>query len=369
VNASSARLEQCGSDGAQRMGAWERHCGSQAAGAGEAPAGTTLVRQHFSVASEPRERQLPAWRDHLAGMLDVPMVRAQLATGFHGELDTYTLPDLVYHDSRTDPVTLLRSSQRIAGDRMRDYCFHVMVEGIAETETGSPQRRTSTQFVPGILALDMGQAMRMKRPTRAHALAFFLPRTVVESAIPRAEALHGKVISYTSPPARLLREHLHAMHPALSAMDDAEAGHALHVAAELILAAFDRDASQSHSARGAARAAMLGRIKHYIDAHLHSHELAPEKILGSFPVARATLYRLFEQEGGLHAYIRNRRLRKAADELVRSRSAAVAEIGDRLGFSYAADFTRAFRRAYGVPPQEFRALQWQWVDQPCDLSA
>jgi len=327
-----------------------------------APA-ATLQRQRFSVAGEPRERQLLAWREHLSHLLDVPITPSQVAMGFRAELDTYALQDLSYLDSRTDPVTLQRSARHIANDDMRDYCFHVLVQGIADTETGSAQRRRSTQFVPGILALDMGQPMTMKRPTRAHALALFLPRAAVEAAIPHAESLHGKVMAYTSPLARLLREHLRGMHMALPALGDTEAAQALHVAAELMLAAFGKEASQSHSARGAARAVMLGRIKRYIDAHLHSHELAPENILDRFPLARATLYRLFEQEGGLHAYIRNCRLRRAADELAGSRSGAIAELGDRLGFSYAADFTRAFRRAYGMPPQEFRALRLHWLDR------
>ena len=367
MNMPAFWLDRYGSDGAEqlanRVAAWQRH--KHHAGTDAMP----MVRESFSVAGMPRERQLLAWREHLSGMVDVPIVEAQLTLGFRGELDTYALQDIVYLDSRTDPTTLLRTAQHIANDNMRDYCFHVVMEGIAETETGLSQRRRTTQFVPGILALDMGQTMTMKRPTRAHVLAFFLPRAVVEMAIPQAESLHGKAVGYISPMARLLREHLHGMYKALPAMSDAYANQALHVAAELILAAFSKEASQSHSARGAARAAMLGRIKHYIDTHLHSQELAPDKILGSFPLARATLYRLFEQEGGLHAYIRNCRLRKAADELACSRSGAIAEIGGRLGFNYAADFTRAFRRAYGMAPQEFRALKLQWLDQQYDLNA
>ena len=213
MNASIAWLDPCRDDGAQREAqrvvAWERR--------GQPLGGAALIRRSFSVAGEPRERQLPAWRDRLADMLDVPVTQAQLAMGFRGELESYELPDLVYLDSRTDPLPLRRSAQRIAADRMRDYCFHVMVEGIAETETVSPQRRTSTQFVPGILALDMGQTMSMKRPTRAHALAFFLPRAVVEAAIPYAGSLHGQVISCTSPPARRLRDPLQTMHQALPA--------------------------------------------------------------------------------------------------------------------------------------------------------
>ena len=331
-------------------------------------ADAALVRQNFNVANESTQLQVLAWRDYLARFLDMPIARAQVAKGFRGELDTYVLRDMIYLDSRTDPMSQARTAERISGDKMRDYCFHVVVEGIAETEVRSLRSHKSKQFVPGVLALDMNQTMSMKRPTRARVLAFFLPRSVVESAIPDAESLHGKVVAYNSSLACLLRKHLHAMHKALPAMSDIEADDALHIAAELILAAYSKEASQRNSARAAARAAMLGRINHYIDTHLYAYELAPETILSRFPVARATLYRLFKQEGGLHAYIRNCRLREAADELVRSRSTPIADIGGRLGFSYAADFTRAFRRAYGMAPQEFRALELEWLGRQHDLS-
>jgi AraC-like DNA-binding protein len=180
--------------------------------------------------------------------------------------------------------------------------------------------------------------------------------------IPDAESLHGRVVAYTSPLVCMLREHFMALCRHLPAMSDEQAEGALHVTVDLILAAFSKDLRASHSARAAARMAMLGHIKHYIGSHLHGGELAPEKILGHFPLARATRYRMFEDEGGLNHYIRNCRLRAAADELVRSRSIGVAQIGSRLRFNSAADFARAFRRAYGVAPGEFRALGLAWLD-------
>ncbi len=338
------------------------------ANADTASAEATVIRQAFSVASESTQLQVLAWRDYLARILDMPVAKSQVARGFRGELDTYVLQDMIYMDSRTDPMSQARTAACISSDNMRDYCFHVVMEGIAETEVGSSNSCKSKQFVPGVLALDMNQTMRMKRPTRARVLAFFLPRAVVESAIPGAESLHGKVVAYASPLACLLRGHLHAVCGALPTMSDVEVDQALHIAAELIMATYSKEASQSRSARAAARAAMLGRIKRHIDTQLHSHELAPETVLSRFPLARATLYRLFEQEGGLQAYIRNCRLREAADELVRTRSVTIADIGGRLGFSYAADFTRAFRRAYGMAPQEFRALELDWLDRRYDMS-
>ncbi|WP_266159267.1 helix-turn-helix domain-containing protein [Dyella silvatica] len=322
---------------------------------------SSIIRQNFTVANETANLQMLAWSDYVGRILDVPVSRKQVAAGFRGELDTYVLKDMIYLDSRTDPVSQARTLARISNDSMRDYVFHIVVEGIAETVTGSFLQRKSAQFVPGILALDMNQAMRMERPTRARVLAFFLPRPIVEAAIPQAESIHGQVIAYTSPLTHLLREHLIALYRELPTMDEVDAENNLRICAQLILAAFGRQARLSDSARVAARAAMLGRVKHYIHANLHQEELSPDKILSAFPLARPTLYRMFEHEGGLSAYIRNCRLREAADELARSTRLTITQIASRWGFSYASDFTRAFRRAYGVAPQEFRSLGLEWM--------
>lgn len=65
---------------------------------------------------------------------------------------------------------------------------------------------------------------------------------------------------------------------------------------------------------------------------------------------------MFQHEGGLAAYIRHLRLRHAADELVKYPNLRAADIGYGVGFKSASDFTRAFRRAYEVAPQDFRSM-------------
>ena len=314
-----------------------------------------LVRQRFSVTDEAVRLQAPAWSDYVGRILEVPVTRAQVAKGFHGEIDTYVLKDMIYLDSRTDPVAQARTNARISVDNVSDYVFHVAVEGIIETETATSRQFKTAQFMPGILALDMNQPMRMIRPTFAKILAFFLPRAMVESQIIDAPRIHGRVLGYTTPLTRLLLDHLLHLHCHLASMDEDEAEAALRNGAELVLAAFAKQVRLSDNARAAARAVMLGRIRRHVQANLHRPDLSPESILRTFALARPTLYRMFEAEGGLAAYIRNCRLREAAEDLAGAPALAIKEIAEGLSFS-APDFTRAFRRSYGVSPQEFRVL-------------
>jgi AraC-like DNA-binding protein len=334
---------------------------------GDAGEISPVIRQSFSVSNEPVGLQMLAWSDYLARSLDVPISRRNIAIGFRGEIDAYVLKDLVYIDSRTDPVCQARTAARISVDNVRNYVFHVAVEGVVETSVGSRVYRKSSQFTPGILALDMNQPMRMERPTPARVLAFFLPRAVVDAAIPDAESLHGRVIGYTSPLGRILHKQIVTLCRDLSAMHAQNAEAALRTCAQLLIAAFGKQMRLSGGARAAVRAAVHEQVRQYIKANLHRKELSPEEILHAHAMPRPTLYRMFEPEGGLVTYIRHQRLREAVDKLVRFPLIPVSRIAHSVGFSSHSDFTRTFHRTYGAPPVDFRSMGLEWLRASDDV--
>jgi AraC-like DNA-binding protein len=324
---------------------------------GDAP---IMVTNHFTVANEAPELQAQAWREYVGRILDVPVSRSQRKTGFMGEIFTYVLKDLIFLDSRTDAVCQVRNNSFISRDTMRDYVFHVSVAGVIETETARGGRKAA-QFVPGVLALDMNQTMRMVRPASARVLAFFLPRHVVEAAIPDAEAIHGQVVTYSSPLTRLLLDQLTALCQTLHTLEPTALQDALRRCGELILAVFVKQNQLSPGQRASVRAAWQDKIRRYIGANLYRQNLTPEHILETFPLSRPSLYRMFESEGGLAAYIRNCRLFEAANEMMLSPNVAIAQIARDLSFQSPAHFSRTFRSAYGLAPIDFRALQLDWL--------
>ena len=58
----------------------------------------------------------------------------------------------------------------------------------------------------------------------------------------------------------------------------------------------------------AQKAGQLTPTQRYIDKHLDSPRLSADAIARCFGWSRATLYRLFEPDGGLMKYIQRRRL-------------------------------------------------------------
>lgn len=311
------------------------------------------AHDYFSTASESPQQQLLAWRHRIGHILDVPVARSQRESGFQGSIDSYRVADLAFMDCRTDAVLQTRTAARISTDNVRQFVFHVLVDGQIETKTGLYPKHVATQLRPGILALDMGQPMRMER-TDCRLLAIFLPRGMLESVLPEPESIHGNVVEYDSPLARLIPGYLAALSQTAQSADPAGFHDALKTCTMLIAAAFGKRSGRTGGARAAARAAVFGTLRRYIEANLHEPDLSPDSVLLASQLSRPTLYRLFESEGGLATYIRNRRLSQAADELRRYPNKAVVEIAYGLGFNSASDFNRAFRRAFDMSPLDYR---------------
>ncbi|MFM0207230.1 helix-turn-helix domain-containing protein [Paraburkholderia sediminicola] len=314
-----------------------------------------IAHSHFSVQGEAPQRRMLAWRDRVGHLIDVLPSRCDLDRPFQASIDRYQVGELVFTDCRSDLVVLERSLARISTDRVRDFVFHVFLEGGVENVAVRTSPRGPTPSAASILALDMNQPVRMQRQA-CRVLAFFVPGELIQEVFPDPEAIHGRVLHGSTPLERLITEHVATLSRKIACMSADEADGAIRAAAQLLVAAFGRQARLSGDTRAAARAAMFGQVRRYIQAHLTDDELSPESVLNALQFPRPTIYRLFQHEGGVGAYIRHLRLRHAADDLIRHPHLAVIEIAYGLGFKSASDFTRAFRRAYDMAPQDFRAL-------------
>jgi AraC-like DNA-binding protein len=320
----------------------------------EADRSTSLRTSSFSTRTLIVNQQVLAWRKRVGHAVDVPPTKAQLSDGFSATIDLYAAGDGLFTDVRTDAMVLERPVARVSTDTRRDFVFHLYLEGETGNVTGMGRKRSAPGSVPGIVAFDMNQPFRVERPA-CRVLSLFVPRAVVDAGLPDGESLHGRILPFDAPLARVALEHLVATRQRLPALAPNAAADAFTLGGQLLLAAFRQDSSLTGAGRAALQAAVLARVRRFVEANLHQADLTPTQVVEALQLKRATIYRWFEHEGGLGAYIRNRRLREAADELVRFPQLQVTEIAYGLGFKSASDFTRAFRRAFGVSPQDMRA--------------
>jgi AraC-like DNA-binding protein len=335
--------------------------GQQAEGAppampdgGPHPLAPGIVHSHFDTRRAAPIPPLLAWRERVGHVIDVLPSSAEIENPFSASIDRYAVGDLAFTDCRSDRLLLDRSIARISTDRVRDYAFQVFVEGGMESISGHCPHDQNSSAMASLVALDMNQPARMQRST-CRVLTVFAPTALVETVVPDADAIHGRVMENRTPLTHLLVQHVASLADSLPHMSADEAHTALRTSVQLLVVAFGKEARLTGNARAAARAAMVSQVKRYIRANLHQAELSPESLIQALQLPRPTLYRMFQHEGGLRTYIRNLRLREAADELVSFPNLPVTDIAYGLGFKSPSDFTRAFRRAYEISPQDFRA--------------
>ncbi|MBR7673979.1 helix-turn-helix domain-containing protein, partial [Streptomyces daliensis] len=103
--------------------------------------------------------------------------------------------------------------------------------------------------------------------------------------------------------------------------------------------------------------ALRARIHAFIERHLADPGLSPRTVAAAHKISVSYLYKLFNSHGTpVAAWIRHRRLEHCRRDLADPRLASlpVHAIATRWGFTHHAHFSRVFRAAYGIPPQELR---------------
>ncbi|MGA4875561.1 helix-turn-helix domain-containing protein [Streptomyces lydicamycinicus] len=105
------------------------------------------------------------------------------------------------------------------------------------------------------------------------------------------------------------------------------------------------------------RRVLIRPIKNFILGRLHDPHLTPAVIANAHHISVGHLHRLFAtEEATVAAWIRLQRLEAARRDLTDPalHSTPIRAIAARWGFPRAADFSRAFRATYGIPPKDYR---------------
>jgi AraC-like DNA-binding protein len=195
------------------------------------------------------------------------------------------------------------------------------------------------------------------RRTRSDAfrnMALVIPRAMLTARNVDVDSLHGLVLPRELPLTAMLSAHLDALElhaPRLSRRDGEIMGRAT---ISLIAALLERH--QGRSLREAMTHRGRIEVMRYINAHLGDPELTPARLVETFGMSRAALYRMFHADGGIAEVIRERRLTEAAVILGApdAQHVRISEVARRLGFGDDTSFSRAFRTHFGIAPRDAR---------------
>lgn len=103
-----------------------------------------------------------------------------------------------------------------------------------------------------------------------------------------------------------------------------------------------------------------------IDARLQDRDFSVHEITRETGVSRASLYRLFEAQGGVARFIQLRRLQHLRDRLDDRAfdGVSLAELAPTSGFSGESHASRLFKQAFGITPGAYRAASIQGAQTP-----
>jgi AraC-like DNA-binding protein len=109
-------------------------------------------------------------------------------------------------------------------------------------------------------------------------------------------------------------------------------------------------------ARPQIRLTLMERVRQSVRRQLRSPSLGPDKLCREAAMSRSQLYRLLEGEGGAAHYIQHQRLSESFAILCdTSNNLPIGLIAESLCFADASNFSRAFRREFGMSPSDVRA--------------
>jgi AraC-like DNA-binding protein len=181
-----------------------------------------------------------------------------------------------------------------------------------------------------------------------------VPRMLLEPKVGDLDALHGLVLERELPLTAMLAAHIETLVLHARNLTPADAEVAGNATVALISSLVEKHPGVA--TRKATIASPLRQVMQYINANLHDPELGPAKLTEVFGLSRASLYRMFEQEGGVAELIRTRRLTGAAIQLGApgGRERRISEIAREWGFADDSSFSRAFRSHFGLAPSDAR---------------
>jgi AraC-like DNA-binding protein len=311
----------------------------------------SLPHSHFDTSGLPRPQQFAAWREAINVIFDTQTSESRDA-GFRTSVSGYLYGDVVLGSIHTGAQRYDRSNAKIGRDGQDQYVLQFYLGGSCRVRAGAPESCTR----PGDMFIVDAAQLLATETTRSEFLNLAVPRRLLSPLLNAPDQHSMRVLRGTNPTVALLRDHLVALYRHAPQMTIANAQAVMP--ATLQLAASAINASVSPENMPSVQQCVFVSICRHLEERLSDPQLSAEQVAFAYGISRATLYRLFEKQGGFATYVRERRLRRCRAMLAdpARRGISIADIAAEHGFSNAANFARAFRRSIGLSPREVRML-------------
>ncbi|WP_329240675.1 helix-turn-helix domain-containing protein [Streptomyces sp. NBC_01478] len=288
----------------------------------------------------------------------VPLSLGTMAGAFKGSVHSNALgPAVTLSAVKVQGYSVATRTSRLVRTQPRDdFLFSLHLDG--EGALVQDDHEAVLARGGGVL-YDSARPYQLLFPTSHRQLVLQIPRQHLCDRVGRVAEVCGRALPPGGPGVRALAAYVRELAETcenLASTPRAELGVTTVDLLAIVLRAAVGDDAGPRGFPG--RAALLASMQTYVRDHLSDPRLTLTELARFHGVSVRYTNELFAAEGSSPAaFIRAERLRAAHRLLADPRYSAltVSTVATRCGFGDRTTFTRAFVRAYGLPPIAFRA--------------
>jgi AraC-like DNA-binding protein len=304
----------------------------------------------------PAAERFDAWRERMNSTHAPLRLESEHAADFHAHQRLIDLGAVSMWPARFEQLVFLRTPGLIRQSDPEVYHLSLLRGGEARVSWG----RQSNAYRAGDFHFnDSSRPYEIWTQHRSiSSVGVEIPKALLPLPRRTVDLAVGRHLSDRTGPGVLLAQFLTQLAADTSPYRPADGPRLGTVLADLVAATLAHAVGAAETQPPETRTRVLTlQIREFIRRNLHDPELTPSGIAARHHISRGYLHRLFRGDGEtVAAYIRRERLEGAHRDLADPAlgDTPIHVVAGRWGFPHAAEFTRAFRSAYGMPPSEHR---------------
>ncbi|MEU1289734.1 helix-turn-helix domain-containing protein [Kitasatospora sp. NPDC005856] len=321
----------------------------------------------FSSEGVPAKERFDCWRELVSRTRDSD-VTSDHRDDFRADMRRLELGPVTLLRTSFLPTRFHRTARRVRRSDPEVFHLTLLLDGgftltrdAGRTETFGPGNlHMLDSSHPFDLRAFGSRAARTPGDLRIEAVGVDFPTALLPVPPHRLEDLLGRGFSSREGSCALLSEFLLGLDRQAAVLGPAETSRLGGVVVDLVAAWLARELDAEAAVPDDTRQrALVENVRAFVRSHLHDPELTPAVIAAAHHISVSYLHRLFARQSGgetVAAFVRRRRLEKAHRDLADPalRALPVHAVATSCGLPRAAEFSRAFKTAYGLSPREHR---------------
>ncbi|KIZ44973.1 hypothetical protein OO17_08730 [Rhodopseudomonas palustris] len=296
------------------------------------------------------QHRLAAWREALGATATIEIDAAIVAT-FEGEFRTRVIGPLMAVRLCSDTFRFIRSED-MASQIQRDNVFINLCESGRMVGTSNGRQ---VSVGPGEVILSRHGGTQNLAIQDATWFGLILPMEFVDAQMRWTRGHEGKVFGAATTEAVLLGHLMRAMLELPDPISDRDAKRMVALTIAHLTACFGAPAPNAGTGKKA-RCVDAVAIRRFLAQHIGDRQLGPEIVCKRFSLSRSSLYRMFNDSGGIQAMILAMRLRAVHRDIASGRfpDQPLSGIAERRGVTDIRSFRRVFVKEFGYTPSDLR---------------